>query len=1384
MKIKIGTMYTYVDFESDTLLQEKVHSIMHKEMGVKVDGAFYSRAYRAGIWDGITDFYDMKEDKFHTGLLQLFLSGMRKLKESDPTITYTIEDERPRPLLHHDSIDEEIVLGNGDEDPITLRDYQYEAVKKVFEEQVGIVNAATNSGKCLVKDTRVLTDEGYKTIEQIFEESGTTCEVSEKVVPAKDVVLINRYGKPEKASHLTFNGMKSVRKIVTDSGLEEKVTYNHPLLVVTESGDFVWKKAEDIKVGDLLVTRVGDSIFGNDNTVTDEEEAYCLGALIADGYFGQKYKIGFSNDQEILLSTMERYFRTLTSKRIVREKRERSKGTDLVMFDTNAVSNWHNKFNISYGVAKDKRVPQCIMGAPKNIQIAFLSGFLECESAIDVNKVSLELTSASKELLTQVQLLLKNMGVLSTLRQKVVKGYEQNYYGRLNIRSKYAEKLFNLITFKTRQRQEQVEEALINYHNRKHRPFKEAVPNGRQLLEAYGNSVEGLNWKERKMFKGPKTSGVGKDRVRKLLEEFPNGDSNIKAKLEILSSNSLFFDKVVSVEDAGEEPTFDVCMPETHSFIAESIVNHNTEIAAGVIQQVLPYLKKGERVAFITHSKEIMHQSASRIAKRLNMKEKDMGKIGDGKFDIKDKKIVFVMVPTLVSALKDPKKGIKFTHKERVIKFIAEEVAPKFKGTANTRQLLRNYIKNCKLTTKVWESALEHLQYIAYDNRFNDKSAQMQLNKYVVEFEKIMEKKSKNKYKRYKETMEFLESIKVMIADECLVGDTLVLKEDGGWSYIKDVHNGQVIKGGVVSDVFTRESAITSVKSKHTLLEGSPTHPTFVVRKEDIGLYKKGIKQIEDFEQTPLMNIKEGDYIPILVKIPHVEKTQWTPEQLSFVAMIMADGHLDKDSITSDGRVKRSNRVKVNVTKDKEWYLEEFIKGAKSFNPNIEVKHNYDCRGNLTIWTNDKGLKDTLEHVFDIPRGKKSDKIRINEQIQYAPIESIKAFIRTYFSCEGDVSQSKQYNNPSYRIHACTVSKEFSQDMSLLLKKFGILANLQVIKRKKDNHNTIYRIGMGGCMYNRFMDVIGVMERKSNSQRNKGKDYLVYVGDYVLSKVKEVDHTEVVQPVYDFTTTSHTFIANGVLTHNCHHSKAETWYNSLSLCENAVYRIGLTGTVDKKDKIGWMRLQALFADVIVRVSNDYLINRGVSSKPIIRLIPIREPRNIELINNYLEAYRLGIVENEERNNTIVKLVEAYKKRRPGGILISVREIEHGNRILEKLKEKGYDAEFIHGNSDSEHREKMLKKFSKGELDILIGSTIIDEGVDVRSIGCVILAAGGKSMRQLLQRLGRGLRLNGIEGNSVMVFDFMDLTNKFLKNHSIERINIFKEEKLDVKVLGQ
>lgn len=71
--------------------------------------------------------------------------------------------------------------------------------------------------------------------------------------------------------------------------------------------------------------------------------------------------------------------------------------------------------------------------------------------------------------------------------------------------------------------------------------------------------------------------------------------------------------------------------------------------------------------------------------------------------------------------------------------------------------------------------------------------------------------------------------------------------------------------------------------------------------------------------------------------------------------------------------------------------------------------------------------------------------------------------------------------------------------------------------------------------------------------------------------------------------------------------------------------------------------------------------------------------------------------------------------------------------------------------------------------MLIGSTILDVGVDVPAVGMVILAGGGKAEVALRQRIGRGLRekKNGLP-NIALVVDFEDLGNNHLRDHARQR----------------
>ena len=66
--------------------------------------------------------------------------------------------------------------------------------------------------------------------------------------------------------------------------------------------------------------------------------------------------------------------------------------------------------------------------------------------------------------------------------------------------------------------------------------------------------------------------------------------------LRELAESSYTYEEVVAVEDAGLQPTFDVVMPDTHSFLANGVLSHNTSLA---LHAVANAQKAGGIAAFV-----------------------------------------------------------------------------------------------------------------------------------------------------------------------------------------------------------------------------------------------------------------------------------------------------------------------------------------------------------------------------------------------------------------------------------------------------------------------------------------------------------------------------------------------------------------------------------------------------------------------------------------------------------------------------------------------------------------------------------------------------------------------------------------------------------------
>ena len=125
-------------------------------------------------------------------------------------------------------------------------------------------------------------------------------------------------------------------------------------------------------------------------------------------------------------------------------------------------------------------------------------------------------------------------------------------------------------------------------------------------------------------------------------------------------------------------------------------------------------------------------------------------------------------------------------------------------------------------------------------------------------------------------------------------------------------------------------------------------------------------------------------------------------------------------------------------------------------------------------------------------------------------------------------------------------------------------------------------------------------------------------------------------------------------------------------------------------------------------------------------------------------------------------------------MILIQQKAHGHLLRQLLHENQVRARFIDGDNNQDERKSALKQLASGEIDALIGSTILDVGVDVPAVGMVILGGGGKAEVALRQRIGRGLRAKKKGPNIALIVDFFDEHNRYLKDHSTQRLAIIKE----------
>ena len=242
-----------------------------------------------------------------------------------------------------------------------------------------------------------------------------------------------------------------------------------------------------------------------------------------------------------------------------------------------------------------------------------------------------------------------------------------------------------------------------------------------------------------------------------------------------------------------------------------------------------------------------------------------------------------------------------------------------------------------------------------------------------------------------------------------------------------------------------------------------------------------------------------------------------------------------------------------------------------------------------------------------------------------------------------------------------------------------------------------------------------------------------------------------------------------------HHVSASTMQDVLNVSHNAKMRFGGSASPWRDDGLDIL-IEACFGKRFCDISASFLINSGYLVRPQITFNHFNQ--SLGYANDWASIYNDYVVENDARNRWIAERAKLHiSHQRPTIILVKL--VKHAKLLKELLPE----AEVLTSSGGAsvqkspKRRKEVLDRMRSREVMCIIGTTLLDEGVDVPSAGAGIFAGGGKSSTRELQRVGRFMRKDPADPDKETAYieEFHDHC-QWLSSHAKARREILKTER--------
>ncbi|MBI5944906.1 MAG: DNA polymerase III subunit alpha [Chloroflexi bacterium] len=410
--------------------------------------------------------------------------------------------------------------------------------------------------------------------------------------------------KNQPVTKVMENGIKSVFRLTTALGRTIEATGNHPFY--TYNG---WRKLEDLQPDEFIAVPRIIPVEGQKEW--PNHEVIALGHLLAEGNLCHPHSVYYYNQDE---EQVKDFIQAAEAFKNVKCTTAMHKGTYSIYAArvdkrfAPGIFTWAGELGMLGTNARTKEIPAPVFELTNRQIGLMISRMWDGDGHVDVRGRSLYYATASQRMAQQLQHLLLRFGIISRLRTVEFPykegriGYQVFITGHENINTFKRQIGCYSVCQKRKQALDELTAAIP--------PLavgtKDIVPTAVKEYVRTAKDQSGLTWKEISANTGiaprefsPTNSagkvGFGRTTLQRLGNYFD--DPDIKRYAE----SDLYWDRIAFIEYVGEKQTYDLEIAETHNFIANDILVHNSHAADyGVIAVQTAYLKSTYTAEYMT----------------------------------------------------------------------------------------------------------------------------------------------------------------------------------------------------------------------------------------------------------------------------------------------------------------------------------------------------------------------------------------------------------------------------------------------------------------------------------------------------------------------------------------------------------------------------------------------------------------------------------------------------------------------------------------------------------------------------------------------------------------------------------------------------------------